>query len=221
MTEDDAGGYFAYAVSLAEDAGLSGYWVRGFVGTVGLIFDGLRDATRQVVKLRFPGVCTPDALDANGDTFGMPRYPREGSDAYRSRLGHKWRTHEESGSRYGIQRAFEDAGLTVDIFEQWQLGLPAADWMRVRFVLRWDGVVRAVKAWGSGGVWGRTGLWQDARSGELAVLLAILRQHKPAHVSVDRITVVLGGEIWGSTPGKVWGSDPKWTAGQAYQVSFS
>jgi hypothetical protein len=217
--DEALGGYHAYATGMLDDAGFRGPWSRRFVGVVGLLHDGIREGCRQIVKLRFPGACPPDALDANGSTFGLPRYPRERDDRYRGRLAFKWRTHEESGSRYGLERAFAAAGLRVDVREGWQFSADPNDWMRVRFVLRWDGVVRAVKVWGSGGVWGRTGKWQDARRPEVDVMLAILKQHKPAHAVVDRVTVVLGGQIWGQTPGKKWGSDPVWRAGQAYQVS--
>jgi hypothetical protein len=116
--DDAIGGYHAYATALADDAGLGGPWVQRFVGALALLADGALETAKQAVKLRFAGVCPADALDANGATFGTPRYPRESDARYRARLGSKWQSHEESGSRYGLERAFAAVGLGVDIFEQ-------------------------------------------------------------------------------------------------------
>jgi hypothetical protein len=211
MSADDAiGGYHAHALTWATP-GLEGPWARKFIGALGLLADGLQEAAKQAVKLRFPGICPGDALDANGSTYGHPRYPYEGDDRYRSRLSFKWQTHEESGSKYGINRAFTAAGLPAFAYESWEwydAQNPTIEWYRVWAVLGPNATRSTVSLWGDPGVWGDGGVWEDSRQKEIDILRAVLRQHKPAHVVISGIWVVYAGGYWGM-PGDTWGQGPE------------
>jgi len=187
----------------------------GFMYAQGLMIDALSDWTNQGIKARMPGVGTPDALYLIGKDRQIDRGPNETDAGYAVRLSSSfdtWATAGNAGTllkqlavwftpvsatpiRLVSDRAiWQSINLSTNAITQTNVGTNWSwdglnRWWRGWVIIDssagpwtidgpWGGVVK----WGDGGTWG-----SNAKPGEVAQIVSIIRKWKPANVTAQVI----------------------------------
>jgi hypothetical protein len=199
--------YREYARNLSPQ-GLAGYLGRRLMGTFGLMFDVLAEATREAILARTPGSETfpEDAVARVGAGRALPRYPTESAADYALRIEDAWTTWRKAGTDMGLIDELARFGFTATIEtpRTWNWDNDAANWSRVWVVISvhpWTGARGwGTSLWNGGTTWGSTASAEEGRA-----LRAIVRKMLPANVKLEHIIVVMNAVTWAAEqPNGTW-----------------
>lgn len=173
--------------------------------------DLVSDLIRLAVQARIIAVAPEDALVYIGIDRGMPRYPTETTEDYRTRLIGAWDYWQWGGTKKGVQDVLALLGYAVEITELYTLD-----------PLRWSEFAITVapiiggfrkRLWADGGLWGDGGLWAQGWApvpDELEALESLVAGMKAAHTKMTKLE-------WFSEPtyntwgdGGLWGDGGSW-----------
>lgn len=161
-------------------AGYGGY----LLASLGLVLDAIAEGSKQAVRIRFPSVAIPDALEELGKERQAPRWTcfrYETDEEYGARLGRLW----QDRAWLGTEKAFLDilpaggfVNFSVETGSYGGAGSWARFWVRLQKPHPWrsDGLWGDPGEWGDGGTWGST-----ATVAQISNLLACLRPLRPAY----------------------------------------
>jgi hypothetical protein len=201
-----------------------------------LPFDALAEAVASAVKLRFPGVYSPESLPYLGRDRRIRRGRNENSHVYAERLTRWLDDHRSRGGPYAMlaqlhahyaPEAFDielvyfsgrtfsldpDGNVTISDIE-WLPDADEAKWARWWLFFHWPDPIGLDGTWGDGALWGDGGVWgYDLSSEDVDDLRSVPREWNAAH-AVGRLVLLFEGvELWGypegtwGEPGGVWGS---------------
>lgn len=97
------------------DDGLVDPWGDRFLGAIGSIFDVIKDAAKDAVKVRFVAECPTDALPYHASERMIDRLPGESDEGHRIRLEAAWDIWEQAGTAAGIAAEMAAYGLTCRV----------------------------------------------------------------------------------------------------------
>lgn len=169
------------AITESAPGFLQGPWGQRFLGTFGIMFSAVLEATKQAVFQRFPQTCSQDALAEVGRSRAMPIAECSGlnEDGYRAFLAAAHDTHRLTGTKSGLLLALVRAGYAAPfVYEQVGSGgfydvlgrRQHAGWERDQITVPYPAANRfwvvldvpSVAADHATGLWSNSETWDDA-----------------------------------------------------------
>jgi hypothetical protein len=185
---------------------------------LGLFKDGFEEAARTAVRVRFPNLCPPDALDALAFERNLERGFRDTLVQYRARVHGAWETWEWAGTKKGLSDAIVAAGYETPIIFEYRDWPYTGRWWDFWVVLLppfpWEGG-EADGVWDGPGTWGDGGAWAyDIPDDDLRRLRALIKKWKPTHMHCVNAFLVWENELW-DDPGN-WDDGGNWQSNVSY-----
>lgn len=196
---------------------LRGHWGSRYLYAIGIHLDTVAEAATAAVKLRFPGVYSPEGLGLLGKERGIMRGIAETDEAYAYRLSRWWDDRKRKGNAFALAfqlqgilgphrpriRVVNQSGSWYTLNEDGSTAVHNAAW-------DWDGNVNAWSrfwviiypppelwvsegTWGDGKTrWGDGGTWgTTATPAQCAMVRALITEWQAAHARCAKIIIAL------------------------------
>lgn len=216
--------YQVYAQSLAPVWLQGGPWPEEIAARAAPL-DDLILRTRTLLLARLIDSAPEDALQLIGEERGLRRYPGEPVDTYRRRVRGAWMFWRLAGTLPGLIRTLADAGYQAVVTEH--IHDPDPDrWAEFSVAVSPLHPLPTRNFWDAQTTWGQPGAtWGiDPNAVPTQWLPALIREVKPAHARLRRLTYYPRGRFWGSDT--EWGdgrdpnppAQPGWGVWTGYQT---
>lgn len=176
-------------------------------GTLGSVKDELEADLHAATLARLARYAPEDALALLGEECGLRRYPREALEVWRRRVQHAWTYWSLAGTIRGVEIALEAAGYRAVVVEHYQDPDPT-HWAEFSVTLTPLNPIVRKRQWGGGLRWGGGDRWGglDPNGTPLDALADLVREVKPAHTRLRRLTY--------RNRARYWGGDLRWGEGR-------
>ncbi|MCD0156003.1 phage tail protein [Deinococcus sp. 6GRE01] len=168
-----------------------------YLGALAGPLDDLVIRARSVMLMRLVLSAPEEALLLLGEERGIRRYPQEPLSTYRRRVQGAWEYWRWAGTPTGLRRALADAGYQAVITEHYTDPDPAR-WAEFSVAVSPLHPLPANAAWNSQTTWGSGAHWGiNPNAVPTQWLPDLIREVKPAHARLRRLTYYPRARFWG------------------------
>ncbi|GGL15970.1 phage tail protein [Deinococcus radiotolerans] len=218
--------YAAYLTRLSrinpidyQDAGTQEH-----LNAVAASLEDVQARARAVMLTRLILSAPEDALTLMGAERGLRRFPDEPLATFRARVRGAWDYWRLAGTVPGMELILAQAGYRAVIVEHFRDPDPER-WAEFSVVVQPLNPIVTTAKWGESATWGSGQHWGiDPNAVPTRYLPDLIRDFKPAHARLRRLTYFPRGRFWGSTA--QWGEgrdltpqpQPGWGVWTGYQT---